>query len=57
MDIQAFVREMLKVDSSMRYVSIVKGSEYRVLASVVRENVTPHTSEEINRNFNSIIPK
>jgi hypothetical protein len=54
-DPEAFVREMFKVDSAIRYIAVVT-TEYRVLSSVQR-GVPSFTSEETTRNFVSIVPQ
>jgi hypothetical protein len=56
MDAEAFVRAMLKADSSIRYVGVVS-DDYRILASKQREGVASLTSDEVQGNFVSIIPK
>jgi hypothetical protein len=56
MNAEAFVQEMFKVDSALRYVGIVD-SEYRVLVSRQREGPPSLTSDETTRNFISIVPQ
>jgi hypothetical protein len=47
---------MFNVDPTIRYIAIVD-SEYRILASKQREGVPSLTSDEITRNFTSIVPQ
>jgi len=56
MNAEAFVQEMFKVDSNLRYVGVVD-SEYRVLVSRQREGIPSLTSDETTRNFVSIVPQ
>ncbi len=56
MNAVAFAREMLKADSSIRYVAVVT-DDYRILASEQREGVPLLTSDEMQRNFVSIVPQ
>lgn len=56
MDIEVFVREMLKSEPTIRYVGIVD-TEYHVLASKQREGIVSYTSDETSRNFVSIVPQ
>jgi len=56
MDAEAFAREMLKTDSAIRYVAVVT-NDYRVLTSKQREGVSPLTSDDMQRNFISIVPQ
>jgi hypothetical protein len=53
---EAFIQELFKFDSTIRYVAIVD-AEYHVLASRQREGVESYTSEETARNFVSIVPQ
>jgi hypothetical protein len=55
-DTETFVRELFKVDSSVRWVAIVDG-EYKILTAKQREGVPSATSEDIERNFFSIFPR
>ena len=54
MDTETFVQEMFKADSSIRYIAIVD-DQYRILASKYNEGVIPLTSDEMDRNFVSIM--
>jgi hypothetical protein len=56
MNVLAFAREMLKTDPSIRYVAVVT-DDYHILASEQREGVPTLTSEEMQRNFVSIVPQ
>jgi hypothetical protein len=56
MNAEAFVQEMFKVDSTVRYIGVVD-SGYRVLVSQQREGVPSLTSDETTRNFVSIVPQ
>ena len=56
MDTETFIQAMFNVDPTIRYIAIV-GSEYRILASEQREGVPSLTSDEITRNFVSIVPQ
>jgi hypothetical protein len=56
MDAEAFVQAMLKTDPSIRFVAVVS-DDYRILASKQREGVAPLTSDEVQRNFVSIVPQ
>jgi hypothetical protein len=56
MNAEAFVQEMFKVDPTIRYIAVVS-TEYRILVSKQREGVPSLTSEEITRNFVSIVPQ
>lgn len=56
MNVEAFVREMFQVDSTIRYIGIVD-SEYRILVSQQREGIPSLTSDETTRNFVSIVPQ
>lgn len=56
MNAEAFVQEMLRVDSSIRYIAVVD-TGYRVLVSKQREGVPSYTSDETARNFVSIVPQ
>jgi hypothetical protein len=55
MDTEAFVREMLKTDPTIRYVAVVT-NDYHILTSSQREGVPPLSPEETQRNFVSIVP-
>jgi hypothetical protein len=55
MDAEKFAQEMLEADSAIRYVAVVRN--YRILASKQREGVPSLTSDEMQRNFVSIIPQ
>ena len=56
MDAVGFAREMLKADSSIRYVAVVT-DDYHILASEQREGIPTFTSDEMQRNFVSIVPQ
>lgn len=56
MNAEAFANAMLETDSSIRYVAVVT-DDYRILASKQREGVAQLTSDEVRRNFISIIPQ
>jgi hypothetical protein len=56
MDIEAFVHAMLASDSLIRYVAVVS-DDYRILASKQREGVPSLASDEVERNFTSIVPQ
>ena len=56
MDAEKFAQEMLQADSTIRYVAVVS-NDYRILASKQREGVPPLTSDEMQRNFISIVPQ
>jgi hypothetical protein len=56
MNTEEFTREMFKVDSNIRYIAVVT-AEYRVLSSVQREGIPSLTSDEMTRNFISIVPQ
>lgn len=56
MDAEAFIHEMFKAESTIRYIAVVD-TEYHILASKQREGVPSLTSEETERNFMSIIPQ
>jgi len=53
---EAFVQGMFKADQAVRYVAIVD-SEYHVLISSQREGVPSYATDEIVRNFMSIVPE
>jgi hypothetical protein len=53
---EAFIQELFRSDSTIRYVAIVD-TEYNVLASKQREGLKSFTSEETTRNFVSIVPQ
>lgn len=55
-DIGAFVDAMLMSDSLVRYVAVIS-DDYRVLASKQRKGVPSYASEEVERNFMSIVPQ
>ena len=56
MDADAFVQSMLRADSSIRHVVVVS-DDYRILASKQREGVPQLISDEMQRNWMSIIPR
>ena len=56
MDARAFAREMLKSDPTIRFVAVVT-NEYNVLAAEQREGIPRLTSEDMERNFVSIVPQ
>lgn len=56
MNTEAFIHELFKFDSTIRYIAIVD-TEYHVLASRQREGVESYTSEETARRFVSIVPQ
>jgi len=56
MDARAFAREMLKSDPTIRFVAVVT-NEYNVLAAEQREGIPRLTSEQMERNFVSIVPQ
>lgn len=56
MDAEAFVQAMFKAEPDTRYIAIVD-SHYNILASKQREGTPSLASEEITRNFVSIVPQ
>ena len=55
-NLEAFIREMFKAESAVRYIAIVD-NEYRVLTSKQREGLPSYMSEEDTRNFTSLVPQ
>ena len=54
MDIEKFIEDAFKADRRVRYVGIVD-NQYHVLASKMRETVTPVSSDSTDRNFVQIM--